>query len=166
MSPREAAELRLRAGRGRLVTLAAACVVVTGMGAAIVALNTDNLPILLLGVGVIGLFGVGGGISLVTQFRSATVRADGSGIRVASIGLIPWSEVETIGTTRAGELGIRVRRPDRIRRERAESRSVRAANGGFDLAFSARDLGMTAADASQALRALQRGNESPLTPEG
>lgn len=166
MSPREAAELRLRAGRGRLVALAAACVVVTGMGAAIVALNTDNLPILLLGVGVIGLFGVGGGISLVTQFRSATVRADGSGIRVARIGLIPWSEVETIGTTRAGELGIRVRRPDRIRPDREESRRLRAASGGFDLAFSARDLGTTAADASQALRALQRRNDSAVTPEG
>ncbi len=166
VSSREAAELRLHAGRGRLIALAAACLVVTAMGAAIVALNQDNVPILLLGVGVIGLFGVGGGISLVAQFRSATVRADRSGIRVAKTGLIPWSDVESIGTTRAGELGIRVRHPDRIHRDRAESRSARAANGGFDLAFSARDLGTTAENASQALRAIQRRDDSRVTPEG
>lgn len=166
VSSQEAAEVRLRGGRGRLIALAAACVVVTAMGAAIVALNQDNIPILLLGVGVIGLFGVGGGISLVSQFRSTTVRADRSGIRVAKTGLIPWSDVESIGTTRAGELGIRIRHPDRVHRDRAQSRSARAAKGGFDLAFSARDLGTTAANAAQALRAIQRREDSRVTPEG
>lgn len=166
VSSQEAAEVRLRGGRGRLIALAAACVVVTAMGAAIVALNQDNIPILLLGVGVIGLFGVGGGISLVSQFRSTTVRADRSGIRVAKTGLIPWSDVESIGTTRAGELGIRIRHPDRVHRDRAQSRSARAANGGFDLSFSAHDLGTTAANAAQALRAIQRREDSRVTPEG
>ncbi len=155
--------LRLRAGRGRLVALAIACLLVTALGVAIVALNQDNIPILLLGVGVVGLFGLGGGISLVGQLRSATLRADRSGIRVSKIGLIPWSDVESIGTTRAGDLGIRVRHPDRLRHNGDDARASRAAKGGFDLAFSARDLGTSAADAAQLLRAMRARDEASIT---
>lgn len=155
--------LRLRAGRGRLVALAIACLLVTALGVAIVALNQDNIPILLLGVGVVGLFGLGGGISLVGQLRSATLRADRSGIRISEMGLIPWSDVERIGTTRAEELGIRVRHPDRVRHDGEDARASRAAKGGFDLVFSARDLGTSAADAAQLLRAMRPRDEASLT---
>lgn len=154
--------LRLRPGRGRLVALTVACVLVTGMGVAIVALNQDNVPILLLGLGVIGLFGLGGGISLVGQFRSATLRADRSGIRVAKTGLIPWEDIESIGTTRAGDLGIRLAHAGRVHRDPAEARAARAAHGGFDLAFSRRDLGTTAADAARLLRAMRPRHEPPV----
>lgn len=131
------------------------------MGVVIVLLNLENDISLLLGVAVVGIFGIGGGFSLIGQFRAATVlRADATGIRVTRVGDAPWSDVDRITTTPRGELGIRMRRTDALlagprSSETAESlRARRASSGGYDLTFTERELGEAPANAARDLRVL------------
>ena len=154
--------LRFVTPRGRLLVLAAVCAVITAMGAVIIALNIDNTPSLLLGVAVVGIFGLGGGFSLIGQFRNATVlRADADGIRVARMGAAPWADVDRIATAAKGELGIRMRRTEALlagahnSHTRESLRAQRERSGGYDLTFTAHDLGCPPADAARSLRALQ-----------
>lgn len=148
--------------RGRLVVLAALCLAVTAFGVVIVLLNLDNTPSLLIGVAAIGIFGIGGGVSIVNQLRTSTVlRADADGIHITALGTVPWSDVDRLGATAKGELGIRLRRPDallnapRSTMTRETLRENRARSGGYDVVFAERDLGTAATDAARSLRALQ-----------
>ena len=152
--------LRFVTPRGRLIVIAVVCLVIAALGVVIVLLNPDEVIPLLLGVAVIGVFGVGGGISVARQFFTATVlRADDTGIRIAKIGDVPWADIERIGTTSQGALGLRFRRLDallanpRAGVDPVELRATRSVSGGYDLTFTARELGTPAADAAQALRA-------------
>jgi hypothetical protein len=148
--------------RGRLVVLGAVCLLATALGAVIMLLNQDNLIALVIGAAAVGIFGLGGAISLLGQLRHSTVlRADGNGIRIARLGTVPWADVDRIGTTPRGELGLRLRRPDavlanpRSGTDAATLRATRATSGGYDLTFGARELGVPAADAARALRTRQ-----------
>lgn len=155
--------LRFVTPRGRLFVLASLCAVIAAMGVAIIALNVENTPSLLLGVAVVGVFGLGGGFSLIGQFRGATVlRADAEGIRVARMGQAPWADIDRIATTAKGELGIRMRRTDALltgahnSHTRESLRARRELSGGYDLTFTAHELGCPPADAARSLRQLQR----------
>lgn len=151
--------VRFTGSRGRVIALGVVCLAIAALGAAIVALSGDNVVNLLLGAAVVGLFGVGGGISVIGQLRDATViRADAEGMRIARHGRVSWADVDRIETTPRGELGIRLRRPDSLWEKsrrgvtRETLRATRSASGGFDLTFTARELGTPAADAARTLR--------------
>ena len=148
--------------RGRLLVLAALCLAVTALGVVIVLLNLDNTVSLLIGVAAIGIFGIGGGVSIVNQLRTSTIlRADADGIQITKMGTVPWADVDRLGATARGELGIRLRRPDALLNAprptvtRESLRENRARSGGYDLVFAERDLGTPATDAARSLRALQ-----------
>ncbi|KAA9135875.1 S-adenosylmethionine:tRNA ribosyltransferase-isomerase [Microbacterium caowuchunii] len=152
--------LRFVTPRGRLIALAVVCLLVTVLGVLIVVLNPDQIIPLLLGVAVIGIFGLGGGISIVRQLIGSTVlRADADGVRLAGLGVVPWTDIDRIGTTPQGELGLRFRRPDalvtnpRSSIDPADMRATRSVSGGYDLTFSERELGTPPGDAARALRA-------------
>ncbi|WP_159501930.1 hypothetical protein [Microbacterium sp. 18062] len=148
--------------RGRLIVLGVLCLLAALLGVVIVLLNGENTVGLLLGVAAIGVFGVGGGTSVINQLRHATVlRADADGIRIAKVGTVPWADVDRIGTTPRGELGLRFRRTDallanpRSGLDAATLRATRGVSGGYDLTFTARELGTPASDAARALRRRQ-----------
>ncbi|MDQ1128841.1 hypothetical protein [Microbacterium sp. SORGH_AS_0888] len=149
--------VRFRAPRGRIVVLLIACLLIGAMGVVIVLLNLDNLVSLLVGAAAIGLFGLGGGFSLVRQLRATTLRADADGLHVGRVGTAPWGDVDRIGTTARGELGVRLRRSDALlsdapRDTNRETLRETRATSGYDLVFSAHDLGTTPSEAAAALR--------------
>jgi hypothetical protein len=138
------------------------CLAAAGLGVAVVLLNGDNILALVAGAAAIGIFGIGGSISIIGQLRHSTIlRADADGIRVARIGSAPWADVDRIGTTARGELGVRFRRTNALlsqapARTNAESlRATRGTSGGYDLVFTERELGVTPAEAARKLRARQ-----------
>ncbi|MEV7691734.1 hypothetical protein AB0N73_00180 [Microbacterium sp. NPDC089189] len=156
-----APSVRFVTPRGRLAVLAAVCAIISAMGVAVVVLDPENTLTVLLGVAVVGVFGLGGGASIVGQLRQSVIlRADDEGIRIARIGSAPWADVDRIGTTPRGELGIRMRRTDallanpRTRTTRESLRETRATSGGYDLTFTERELGTAPAEAARALRSL------------
>jgi hypothetical protein len=155
-SPRDS--LRFSPPRGRFIVLLIVCLVIGALGVVIIVLNLENLLNLLIGAAAAGLFGVGGSISVIGQLRTPTLQADPHGLRVGRTGLAPWADVDRIGTTARGQLGIRLRRTDALlagggRGTTAESmRATRATSGGYDLVFTDRELGAPAADAASALR--------------
>jgi hypothetical protein len=158
----ETPSIRFVTPRGRLVVLGAVCLLATAMGVVIVLLNPENLLALIAGAAAIGIFGLGGGISLIGQLRNSTViRADDDGIRIARLGTVPWADVDRIGSTPRGELGLRLRRTDallsnpRSGTDAATLRATRGVSGGYDLTFGARELGVSGAEAAHALRARQ-----------
>lgn len=149
--------VRFRAPRVRIVVLLVACLIIGAMGVVIVLLNLDNLVSLLVGAAAIGLFGLGGGFSLIGQLRSWTLRGDAAGLHVGRVGTAPWADVDRIGTTARGELGVRLRRSDALLAHAPRSttrqtlRETRAASG-YDLVFAERELGTTPSEAATALR--------------
>ena len=154
--------IRFVTPRGRLLVLAALCLAVAALGVVIVLLNLDNTVSLLIGVAAIGIFGIGGGVSIVNQLRTSTIlRADADGIQITKMGTVPWADVDRLGATARGELGIRLRRPDALLNAARPTvtweslRETRARSGGYDLVFAERDLGTPATDAARSLRALQ-----------
>lgn len=154
--------IRFVTPRGRLVVLAIVCVGAAVLGVFVVLLNGDNVLALIAGTAAIGIFGVGGGVSIINQLRHSTIlRADADGIRVAKIGTAPWADVDRIGTTPQGELGLRFRRTDallgggRTATDPDTLRATRRTSGGYDLTFTARELGTAPAEAARMLRARQ-----------
>ncbi len=153
------ATVRLQPRRGRVVALLLACLAIGVLGVVIVILNidADSLVNLVVGAAAIGLFGIGGTFSLLGQLRTSTLRADSSGLRVGRIGTAPWADVDRIGTTTRGELGIRFRRTDTLltrapRTTTRESLRETRTTSGYDLVFNARELGVSVSDAAAALR--------------
>ncbi|MCX6502314.1 MAG: hypothetical protein NT132_07925 [Microbacterium sp.] len=150
--------IRFTPPRGRFIVLLVVCLLIGAMGVVIILLNVDNLMNLIIGAAAAGLFGVGGGISVIGQLRTPTLVADTRGLRVGRVGLAPWADVDRIGTTAQGRLGIRLRRTDALlagggRGTTADSlRQTRATQGGYDLVFTDRELGTPAKDAAAALR--------------
>ena len=158
----DTSSIRFVTPRGRLVALAVVCVAAAALGVAVVLLNGDNILALVAGAAAIGIFGIGGGISIIGQLRNSTIlRADADGIRVARVGSAPWADVDRIGTTARGELGVRFRRTDallagaRAGTDTESLRVTRGTSGGYDLIFTERDLGIAPAEAARKLRARQ-----------
>ncbi len=134
--------------RGRLVFLAIVCAVVAAAGVVTFAVDPTEVVNVVVGIGVFGFFGIGGGIAIVSLWRRSTLfRADDDGIRIAEIGLVPWSDIDRIGST-STHLGIRLRRYDAVVSggggHTPESlRAHRAASGGWDLTWPANLLDRT-----------------------
>ncbi|MEN2741174.1 hypothetical protein ABCS02_25605 [Microbacterium sp. X-17] len=145
--------------RGRLVILAVFCAVVAAMGVVVIAVGPDQVLNIVVGVGAIGFFGIGGGFSIARMWvRSTILRATDAGIRIAAVGVVPWSDIDRIGSTSL-LLGIRLRRYDAVasvpRTEHtAEAmRATRASSGGWDLTWPKSQLDRTPAQAASALNA-------------
>lgn len=158
----DTSSIRFVTPRGRLVVVGAVCLAAAALGVAVVLLNGENILALVAGAAAIGIFGIGGGISIIGQLRNSTIlRADADGIRIARVGEAPWSDVDRIGTTARGELGLRFRRTSSLlaaapKGTDAESlRITRGTSGGYDLVFTERDLGTAPAEAARMLRARQ-----------
>ncbi len=101
--------VRIITPRRRLIGLAVVCAVFTVMGAIVLAVNPTATLNLIVGVAAIAFFGLGGGISVVTQWRrSVLIVADDSGLHVRGVGTAPWADVDRIGAD-ASTLGIRLR---------------------------------------------------------
>ena len=154
--------IRFVAPRGRLIALGVVCLAAAALGVVVVLLNGDNILALVAGAAAVGIFGIGGSISIIGQLRnSTTLRADADGIRVARVGSAPWADVDRIGTTPRGELGLRFRRTDALLATAASGtdaqslRVTRGTSGGYDLVFTERDLGIAPAEAARKLRARQ-----------
>jgi len=146
--------------RRNLVFLLVICVLFTAMGVVILTLAPTKTLNLIVGIAAIGFFGVGGGVSLVGQWRRATVLvADDEGIRITGAGRMPWADVDRIGVTSTG-LGIRLRRydaflsssPARTEHTAATLRAARTQNSGYDLVFAERLLGRPAGEAARDLQ--------------
>ncbi len=150
--PESAPALRIISPRRNRIILGVVCLGFTVMGAVVFATDPTATLNLIDGVAVVGFFGVGGGIAFVTQWRrSVLLRADDDGIRVTGAAVIPWRDVDRFGSTTT-QLGIRLRRYDAYlavnRGESAASmRAARKQNGGWDLAWPARLLDRTPAEA-------------------
>lgn len=158
----DTSRIRFVTPRGRLIVLGVICLAAAALGVVVVLLNGDNILALVAGAAAIGIFGIGGSISIIGQLRHATIlQADADGIRVARVGSAPWADVDRIGTTARGELGLRFRRTDALLSAApsgtdAESlRVTRGTSGGYDLVFTERDLGVPPAEAARQLRTRQ-----------
>lgn len=144
--------------RGKLIALAAVCALFAVMGVIVLAVNPTATLNLIVGVGAIAFFGLGGGISVVSQWRRSTVViADDAGIRIRGAGTVAWAEVDRIGAN-ATTLGIRLRNAAAFA-ERAPAaytaeslRSSRAATG-WDITWPSTALDRPARDAAAALQA-------------
>jgi len=143
--------------RGKLVGLAVVCAVFTAMGAIVLAVHPTATLNLIVGVGAMAFFGIGGGASIVSQWRRSTVLvADDDGIRVRGAGTIAWADVDRIGSN-ASLLGIRLRGTAGFlagapKEHTAESlRATRTATG-WDLTWPAALLGRPPREAATALQ--------------
>lgn len=148
---------RIVSPRRTLIILVVVCAVFTVMGAVVFALGPTKTLNLILGLGVVGFFGIGGGVAFVTQWRrSVLLRADDDGIHVTGSGDIPWADVDRIGSTQT-ELGVRLRRYDTYLagtkgQTAGELRAARKINGGWDLLWPARLLDRSPAEAARDLQ--------------
>ncbi|WP_460774099.1 hypothetical protein [Microbacterium sp. GXF7504] len=144
--------------RSRFVVLLVICLLIGLLGVVIIVLNLDNVVSLVIGAAAAGLFGVGGTISVIGQLRTPTIAADREGLRIGRGGRVPWSDLDRVGTTAQGKLGIRLRRADAFlasgkHGETTESLArTRTAEGGYDLVFTERELGAPAKEAAAAIR--------------
>ncbi|MEU1973305.1 hypothetical protein ABZ477_16755 [Microbacterium sp. NPDC019599] len=152
--------LRIVTPRGRLIGLAVFCAVITAMGVVVwLVAPTETLNII-VGAAAVGLFGVGGGFSLVGQFRRSTlVQADDDGIRLEGRARVPWRDVDRIGATPTA-LGIRLRSYDALTQaapgmHSAESLRATRSASGWDLLYEERLLDRPPREAAAALRARQ-----------
>lgn len=144
--------------RGKLIALAVVCAVFTAMGAIVLAVNPTATLNLIVGVAAMAFFGLGGGFSVVSQWRRSTVVvADDAGLRIRGAGTIAWEDVDRIGAN-ATTLGIRLRNAAAFA-ERAPAlytpeslRATRAATG-WDLTWPSTLLDRPARDAATALQA-------------
>jgi hypothetical protein len=145
--------------RGRLVILAVICLAIAALGVVVFLVAPTEVLNVVVGVGAVGFFGIGGGFSIVRLWRRSTIlRADDAGIRIAGVGVVPWADVDRIGST-SSHLGIRLRRYDAVTgvprgEHTTESlRATRAASGGWDLTWAANVLDRSPAEAASALNA-------------
>jgi len=152
--------LKFVSSRRNLIFLLVICVLFAAMGVVILALAPTKTLNLIVGVAAIGFFGVGGGYSLLRQWRRSTVLvADDEGIRITGAGRIPWADVDRIGVTSEG-LGIRLRRYDAFlatcpagtEHTATTLRAARTRNSGYDLLFVERLLGRSAGEAARDLQ--------------
>lgn len=143
--------------RRALIALIVVCVLFTAMGAVILALAPTKPLNLIVGTLAVGFFGVGGGISIVSQWRrSVVLKADDDGIRLGGGGTIPWADVDRVGATSTG-LGVRLRRYDTLLRTAPRSaghtaqslRESRTRNAGWDLTWAAKLLDRPAGEAAR-----------------
>lgn len=152
----------ITAPRGKLVALGSVCALFAAMGAVIFALNPTATLNLIVGVGAMAFFGLGGGYSVVSQWRRSTViRADDDGLRLRDVGpqhaevRVTWHDVDRIGAD-AAHLGVRLRRADAlaaapgVTREWLRSERSRT---GWDLVWPAGGIGMPVRDAAARLSA-------------
>lgn len=152
--------LKIISPRRSLVFLAVICALFTAMGIVVLALAPTKTLNLIVGIAAIGFFGVGGGVSLIGQWRRSTLlTADDDGIRITGAGTIPWADVDRIGTNSTG-LGIRLRRydtflataPAKTEHTAATLRATRTAGAGYDLVFASRQLKQPAGEAARDLQ--------------
>jgi hypothetical protein len=144
--------------RGRLITLAIVCAVIAVLGIIVYVVNPQEPLNIILGAGAVGLFGVGGGFSLIGQFRRSTIlAADDEGIRIEGRVRVPWSAIDKIGATSTA-VGIRLRNQTAVTdagsgAHTAESlRATRLATG-WDLTFDGSLLDRPPREAARALAA-------------
>ena len=143
--------------RGRLVILAIACAIAASSSAASrVSTVSESVMAVLL---VLYVFGVGGGYSLIGQWRrSRLLRVDDAGIRLGDGASLAWRDIDRGGVA-GPALGIRLRSADAYLSQRPRGVTVESLQAtrrtwnGFDIVFPERDLGMTATAASAAVRA-------------
>lgn len=144
--------------RGRLVALAVVCALFAAMGVVILLLAPTETLNLIVGVAAIAFFGVGGGISLVTQWRrSRIIVADDEGVHITGVGTAPWADVERFGSD-STHLGLRLRRSSALLdgspgEHTAESLRATRARTGWDLTWPATALDRSPAEAAAALQA-------------
>jgi len=152
--------VRIVTPRGRLVTLAVICLIIAALGVIVYLVNPQEPLNIILGAAAVGVFGIGGGFSLVGQFRRSTLlTADAEGIRIEGRVTVPWSAIERIGTTQTA-VGIRLRDPKAVTDAApgvytVEDLKARRAATGWDLTFDERLLGRPPREAAAALRARQ-----------
>jgi hypothetical protein len=158
--PDSADSVKIVSSRRNLVFLVVICVLFTVMGVVVLALAPTKTLNLIIGVAAIGFFGVGGGVSLIGQWRRSTLLvADDAGIRITGAGTIPWADVDRIGTGSTG-LGIRLRRydaflstaPAKTEHTAASLRASRTQNAGYDLVFAERLLDRSPGEAARDLQ--------------
>lgn len=144
--------------RGRLIALAVVCALFAAMGVVILLLAPTETLNLIVGVAAAAFFGIGGGISIVTQWRrSRIIVADDDGVHLAGVGTAPWQDVDRFGSD-STHLGLRLRRtgallegaPDE---HTAESLRATRSRTGWDLTWPATALDRSPAEAAAALQA-------------
>ena len=144
--------------RGRLVALAVVCALFAAMGVVILLLAPTETLNLIVGVAAIAFFGIGGGISLATQWRrSRIIVADDDGVHVAGVGTAPWPDVDRFGSD-STHLGLRLRRAGALLEgtsgeHTAESLRATRSRTGWDLTWPATALDRSPAEAAAALEA-------------
>ncbi|MFH8252415.1 hypothetical protein ACH3VR_18760 [Microbacterium sp. B2969] len=154
------APLKIITPRGRLIALAVLCFIIAAMGVVVYLVNPTEPLNIIAGAAAFGVFGVGGGFSLVGQFRRSTlIRADGDGLRIEGRVTVPWSDVDRIGATPSA-LGIRLRSYDSLTQAAPSvytTESLRATrkDSGWDLLYPEKLLGRPPREAAAALRARQ-----------
>jgi len=156
--PDTAEPLQIVTPRGKLVLLAILCGLFAVMGVVILALAPTKTLNLVVGVGAVGFFGIGGGVAVVGQWRrSVILRADDDGIRIEGTP-VPWDDIERISASQTA-LGIRLRRYDALmagpkrRYEAGELRANRKQAGGWDVFWPKRELDRPPAQAARELQA-------------
>ncbi|WP_243075172.1 hypothetical protein [Microbacterium sp. SS28] len=156
MSP-SAPPVRIVTPRGRLIGLAVFCALVAAMGVVVYAVSPTTPLNIIVGAAAVGVCGVGGGFSLVGQFRRSTLLvADDDGVRIEGRVMVPWSAIDRFGAA-GSALGIRLRSyqalTDAAPKVYADDqlRATRAASG-WDLTWEERLLDRPAKDAAAALR--------------
>nr|WP_274635765.1 hypothetical protein [Microbacterium bovistercoris] len=152
--------LKIVSSRRTLIIMLVVCVLFAAMGVVVLALAPTKTLNLIVGVGAIGFFGVGGGIAFAQQWRrSVAIVADDDGLRLGAGGRIPWADVDRIGST-STMLGVRLRRYDtflaslpRATEHTTESlRASRAQNAGWDLTWANRLLDRPPGEAARDLQ--------------
>jgi hypothetical protein len=142
--------------RRKLVFLAVVSALFAVMGIVVIILAPTKPLNLIVGFGAFGFFGVGGGYALTKQWRRTRVlSADDSGVRIGRGPLVPWKDVDRVGSN-STTLGIRLRRYDSVHSaghagipSAEEMRGNRKQPGGWDLVWPARVLDRSPGDAAR-----------------
>lgn len=138
--------------------MAVLCAVFAIMGVLILLLAPTQTLNLIIGIAAVGFFGVGGGISVVTQWRrSRLLVADDDGVRVQGVGTAPWADIDRFGAD-ATHLGLRMRRTAALLAEAPadvtpEALRATRSRTGWDLTWPATLLDRTPREAAAALQA-------------
>jgi hypothetical protein len=142
------------------VFLAIICAVIAALGVIVYIVNPTEPLNIILAAAAVGVFGIGGGVSLIGQFRRSTVlTADDDGVTIEGRARVPWSAIDRIGTA-GSDLGIRLRDPQALvdaapGLHSIESLREHRSATNWDLTFSERMLGRPPREVAAALRARQ-----------
>ncbi|UUT35220.1 hypothetical protein [Microbacterium elymi] len=152
--------LKIVSSRRTLIIMLVVCVLFAAMGVVVLALAPTKTLNLIVGVGAIGFFGVGGGIAFAQQWRRK--RGDRRGRRRAATGRRRAHSVGGRGPDRLhlDDAGVRLRRYDtflaslpRATEHTTESlRASRAQNTGWDLTWANRLLDRPPGEAARDLQ--------------